>query len=138
MGMAHSADDEPIVGINVTPLVDVVLVLLVVFMVTARLIAADALPLDLPQAATGSEQQTVLSIEVGLDGAIVVNREPVADAAAVAELARGALAESPQLRAVIKADGGVPHRRVVAVMDALRSVKVDKIAFGVIDPEPTK
>lgn len=138
MAMASSGDDEPIVGINVTPLVDVVLVLLVVFIVTARLIVADALPLDLPQAASGDEQQTVLSIELGAGGETVVNREPVADEAAVKGVAARALAGAPNLRAVIKADGAVPHRRVVAVMDALRGAKIDKIAFGVRKDAPAE
>ena len=73
-GSTSGGDDEPIVGINVTPLVDVVLVLLVVFIVTARLIVADTLPLDLPTASNGTEQQTVLSIELDDGGKLVVNR----------------------------------------------------------------
>ncbi|MEM1032661.1 MAG: biopolymer transporter ExbD [Myxococcota bacterium] len=132
--MSTGAPDEPIVGINVTPLVDVMLVLLVVFIVTARLIVADALPLDLPRAAQGDEQQTVLSIELGSGGETVVNRRPVGKEADVGPLAVAALASAPELRAVIKADGAVPHRRVVAVMDALRAAKVDRIAFGVKRP----
>ncbi len=131
MGMAHAGDEEPIVGINVTPLVDVVLVLLVVFIVTARLIVADALPLDLPKAASGGEQQTVLSIELGADGQTVVNRKPVKNVDTVQAVARQMKADTPALRAVIKADGAVPHKRVIAVMDALRQAEVDKIAFGV-------
>ena len=132
-------DDEPIVGINVTPLVDVVLVLLVVFIVTAKLIASDTLPLDLPKAAQASEQQTVLSIELGADGAMVVNRDEVGTIDELGTRARDALTKDPSLRAVIKADGAVPHRRVIAVMDQLRQARIDKIAFGVTrenEPQP--
>ena len=130
-GFSRDGEDALIVGINVTPLVDVVLVLLVVFIVTARLIASDTLPLDLPKAAKTAEQQTVLSIELGPDGTTVVNRKALSSLTDLQSLAKQALARDPNVRAVIKADGAVPHRRVIAVMDALRRARVDKIAFGV-------
>ena len=60
--MASSSGDEEIVGINVTPLVDVVLVLLVVLMVTAGYIASRAIPVDLPQAATGETVPQTLAL----------------------------------------------------------------------------
>jgi biopolymer transport protein ExbD len=123
--------DSPIVGINVTPLVDVVLVLLVVLMVSAPLLASKVLPLDLPRAATGSEQQTILAVELGADGRTVVNQRPVEGDEALLDTMRQAAAADSALRAVIHADGAVPHRRVVQVMDLLRRARVSRIAFGV-------
>jgi biopolymer transport protein ExbD len=55
-GAASSSDDE-ISGINVTPFVDIALVLLIIFMVTAKYIVSQSIPVDLPEAATGQEQQ---------------------------------------------------------------------------------
>ena len=124
-------DDAPIADINVTPLVDVVLVLLVVFIVTAKLIVGDALPLDLPAASTGSEHQTVLSIELGASGETAVNQQLVQSNEELARMAADARARDPKLRVVIKADGNVPHRRVIAVMDQLRRARISRIAFGV-------
>ena len=53
----QAAGDEAIVGINVTPLVDITLVLLIIFMVTAKLIVSQAIPFDLPKGATGAVTQ---------------------------------------------------------------------------------
>lgn len=136
--MAAEASDDldaPIVGINVTPLVDVVLVLLVVLMVTAPLLAAKALPLDLPTAATAGEQQTVLAIDLAADGRIAVDDRVLEGDAALLPLAEEARGKTPGLRAVIRADGAVPHRRVVRVMDLLRKASIAKIAFGTSDEE---
>jgi biopolymer transport protein ExbD len=130
------SDDEPIAGINVTPLVDVVLVLLVVFIVTARLVVADALPLDLPAAATGGEQQTVLVVELDASGRLAANQTVLQSVDQLETVAARARAEDPTLRAVIKADGEVPHRRVIEVMDALRRVPLSRIAFGVEATRP--
>jgi biopolymer transport protein ExbD len=59
MAGSESRDDEAFASINVTPLVDIMLVLLVVFMVTARLISQSSVPMDLPRAATANVEQTV-------------------------------------------------------------------------------
>ena len=72
-GGPSGGDDDLIVGINVTPLVDVTLVLLIIFIVTARIIVTQSLPMDLPKAATGSETQTVFSIDLGATGEVAVD-----------------------------------------------------------------
>src|SRR5205814_10643934 len=100
-------------GINVTPLVDVMLVLLVIFIVTAKIIVTPAVPLDLPHAAHGEEAQVVLSVVLPVQGAILVNGAAVPDDRTLVDAARRALASDPELRAVIQADGAVPHRRLV-------------------------
>lgn len=134
MAIKSSSGDEVISDINVTPLVDVVLVLLVVFLVTAKMMMGQTLPLDLPKAATGGEQQVVLAVELGADGRTVVNGRPVADEREVGALAKEALARDPELRAVVQADAKVYHGRVVRVLDAIKVAGVARIAFGV-EPE---
>lgn len=116
-------------GINVTPLVDIMLVLLVIFMVTAQFASPTAIPLDLPKANESEEQQTVLSIELPEDGSVHVNGE-AAEAEQLEGLARKELDEDPELRAVIQADGDVSHRRVMRVMDELRAGGLTRVAFG--------
>ena len=119
-------------GINVTPLVDITLVLLIIFMVTAKIVAAPAVPLDLPRASEGRDVQVVFSILLPADGAVFVNGTPVAGLQALKDRARAALEESPDLRAVIQADGSVEHRRVIAALDAIKSAGVTRIAFGTL------
>jgi biopolymer transport protein ExbD len=130
-GGGSSSDDDLIAGINVTPLVDVTLVLLIIFIVTARIIVTQSLPMDLPKAATGSETQTVFSVELGSGGETVVDSKRVPAEDAILPLAREARAKNPELRAVIRADSAVQHGRVIRVMDLLKQAGVSKVAFGV-------
>ena len=122
-------------GINVTPLVDIVLVLLIIFIVTAKIVVAPAVPLDLPQASSGQDVQVVFSVVLPTDGRIFINGSPVADAKALEDKARKAGLENPELRAVIQADGDVPHRAVISILDALKKAGITRIAFGAL-PEP--
>src|SRR4051812_30509398 len=111
---------QPITGINVTPLVDVTLVLLIIFMVTAKLIVSPAVPVDLPKAKQTEEQQIIFSVIVAVRGPVLVDGQPVQDDAALVGRAKAALARQKDLRAVIHADGEVPHRRVIHTLDLLR------------------
>lgn len=120
-------------GINVTPLVDIMLVLLVIFMVTAKLIVSQTMPMDLPKAATGGEQQIVFSVAVNAKGEIQVDNSPVKTDAELLTLARRARTSNGEVRAVIRADAALSHGRVVRVMDLLKQGGIGKIAFGV-DP----
>ena len=137
-GGARSNDDgdEAITGINVTPLVDITLVLLIIFMVTAKMIVSQSVPLDLPKAATGSEVQVVFSLVLAADGRTQVDSRPVANDDAILPLAKDARTKNPELRAVIKADSAVPHGRVIHVLDLLKQAGVAKIAFGVTPVPP--
>lgn len=130
-GGGSSGDDDLIVGINVTPLVDVTLVLLIIFIVTARIIVTQSLPMDLPKAATGSENQVVFSIDLGATGEVAVDSKRVPNEDAILPLAREAHTKNPEVRAVIRADTAVPHGRVIRAMDLLKQAGVAKVAFGV-------
>ena len=131
-GGAKAEADEAITGINVTPLVDITLVLLIIFMVTTKIVLNQTLPLDLPKAATGTNDvQTIFSILLSADGRTVVDSNQLANDEAILPLARGAQTAHPELRAVIKADSAVTHGRVIHVLDLLKQAHVGKIAFGV-------
>ena len=135
---AQSNGQSMFSGINVTPLVDIMLVLLVIFMVTARLIVSQTLPLDLPKAATGGEQQIVFAVALNSAGEMSVDSRNVKDEQEFLRLARSARASNADLRAVIHADKSVSYGNVVRVMDLLKQGGIGKIAFGVIPtvPEP--
>ena len=124
-----------IAGINVTPLVDVMLVLLVIFIVTAKIIVTPAVPLDLPHAAHGDEVQVVFSVIVPLHGPVLVDGAALPNDEALAQKASVAIAGDPDLRAVIQADGDVPHRRVIHVLDQLRGAGITRVAFGALPVE---
>jgi biopolymer transport protein ExbD len=132
MAGASQEADEAITGINVTPLVDITLVLLIIFMVTTKIVLNQTLPLDLPKAATGtSDVQTIFSILLSADGRTVVDSNQITSDEAILPLARTAQTAHPELRAVIKADSAVTHGRVIHVLDLLKQAHVGKIAFGV-------
>lgn len=127
----QSTQGGAITGINVTPLVDVTLVLLVVFMVTARLItSSQALSVDLPRAATGAEVQAVFNVGIRSSGELVIDGVSAPDDRSVVDLARRERAKNRDLRAVIQADTAVPHGRVMRVLDLLRQAGVSKVGFG--------
>lgn len=121
--------EEMISGINVTPLVDIVLVLLIVFMVTAKMVVSPAVPLDLPEAKKGEEVQSPFVVSLPKEGGLLVHGEEIPKGDLLRR-AQEALAESPDLRAVLQVDGDVPHRDVVGVLDTLKDAGIAKIAFA--------
>lgn len=131
MASSDADDDGIISGINVTPLVDVTLVLLIVFMVTAKIIVSQGMPMDLPKAASGEEVQNVFSVELTEDGRTRVDSAAVPSDDAISELAKQAKAKNKDIRAVIRADKKVEHGRVIRVLDLLKQAGVAKIAFAV-------
>ena len=134
--MSHSSsssDTGIIAGINVTPLVDITLVLLIIFMVTASYIVSPAIKVDLPKAASGSEQsKTTLGLTLMKDGALYLNGERSSDAAVVQYIS-GELPKNPDLQAIIAADRVVPHGDVVHVIDLVKRAGVHRFAINV-DP----
>ena len=130
MAASSPQGDGLIVGINVTPMVDIMLVLLIIFIVTAKIIVTPAVPMDLPEAGHVEEVQVVLSIVVPEQGATLVDGETIHSLADLTAAAAAARARHPDVRAVISADGGVEHRRVIHTIDALKRAGLVRIAFG--------
>jgi len=131
MAAINSKVEGPIVGINMTPLVDITLVLLIIFMVTAKLIANQGVPLDLPKAATAGAVQSVFTVSIDNLGSVRVNGHSVAGRAGLGAEARRALAADPQMRTLISASQQANHGTVMQVVDSMRAVGVSKIAFAV-------
>lgn len=129
-GITSSRPGAIIEGINVTPLVDIMLVLLVIFIVTAKILVVPAVPLDLPKATTSEDVQVVMAVTVPAHGPTQLNGQAMVDDEALVLQARQLLAKQSDVRAVIQADGAVAHRRVIATMDALRRAGLSKVAFA--------
>ncbi len=132
-GGASSDDEEMISGINVTPLVDVTLVLLIIMMVTAKVIVSQGVGMKLPKASQENAQQLPLtfSVDVTADGKIFVDKLPVKTREALLTLAIAAKQTQPELRAIIRGDENVDHGNVMQVLDTLKKAKIDKVAFAV-------
>jgi biopolymer transport protein ExbD len=129
---AHTdGNDDAITGINVTPLVDITLVLLVVFMVTATYIVKETIEVDLPRAARGGETVgPTLAFVLDRDGKLFLDGAPVSkDAARTA--VRAALARSAESRALIGADRAVPHGAVVSLIDLVKTEGLNRFAIQV-------
>ncbi|MEP6654564.1 MAG: biopolymer transporter ExbD [Myxococcales bacterium] len=122
---------QTISGINVTPLVDITLVLLIIFMVTATVIVNSGIKVDLPKAASGADQvRTTLALTLTKDGTLYLNGEKSSDDAVAAYIAR-TLPATPDLQAVIAADRVVPHGQVVHLIDLVKRTGVRRFAINV-------
>src|ERR687888_1568930 len=135
MASAPQNGNGIIAGINVTPLVDITLVLLIIFIVTAKIVVSPAVPLDLPRASQSEQLQVIFSVLLPARGGVLVNGEPIADDGALMARARESVTRDPELRAVINADGAVPHRDVIHALDLLKRAGIARVAFGALPEE---
>ena len=121
--------------INVTPLVDVMLVLLIIFMVTAPMLAS-SVEVDLPEAsvATESDADEPLVVSVTADGRIVVADTPT-DLVILADRVGQMLASAGLTEVAIRGDKAVPYGTVLAVLDRLRAAGIERVGL-VMDPPP--
>lgn len=127
---------ELIQGINVTPLVDVVLVLLIVLMVTAVHAVSRALPMELPKASTGETKATApLAISIDATGALYLDGKALSSEELRTRVRQRSGAR--EASALIAADGGAAHRMVVAVIDLLRGEGITRFGINVA-PEDLK
>jgi biopolymer transport protein TolR len=135
-GGANTDDDEVISAINVTPLVDIVLVLLIVLMVTSSYLVNKSINVELPKASTGEATTPTLSISLDVAGKLYLDGTGIEEAALQQKI-HAAYAVDHDVKAVISADGRVSHAQVVAVIDLLRREKVTKFAINT-SPMETK
>ena len=120
-----------ITDINVTPLVDITLVLLIIFMVTTTYIVNPSIKVELPKAASGTEQtRTTLGLTLTKEGVLYLNGEPSDDAGLVRAIA-AELPGNPDLQAIIAADKVVPHGSGVHLIDLVKRAGVRKFAINV-------
>lgn len=132
-----SGDDDVISGINVTPLVDVVLVLLIIFMITAPVIYQSAIKVQLPKAKTGEEaQKSPLSFSLTKEGTLLWDKE-VIDWKTLAQRLSAMGPKTAEQTAVISADQATPHGTVIQLMDALRQAGLVRFALNVEAPPVT-
>ncbi len=131
--MAGSAqeNEEEITGINVTPLVDVVLVLLVIFMVTANFIVRETVEVDLPRAANGGETvQGLVNVVIDKDAKLYFDGAEVTEPQLMEQCTK-ALQKDPETRAVISADQALNYGRVMHLIDVVKGQGIAKFALNI-------
>jgi len=122
--------------VDITPLVDVVFLMLIFFMVSTSFKVASSLKLELP-ASTSHEQVTdakEVVISVNTKGQLYVQDEPVSDSALrkrILNVTKG----DPNMRAVLRADADSQYKRVVFVLDVLRQLGMGKVAIATVQPK---
>ena len=158
--MAHAGNghQNAITEINVIPLVDIVLVVLIIFMVTANLMAQPAIEMELPRADTGeSRERNQFSLLLGKDGSVAIGERRIGERSVPREMRRifdgykrqkresaraggrrlsdnqAAVMARRELTMVIQADREVTHGRIIYFIDTARKVGILKYAFNV-DP----
>jgi biopolymer transport protein ExbD len=131
-GSSLYQDDESagaITDINVTPFVDVVLVLLVVFIVTAKLIVARGVEIDKPKAATGGDVQSTLRVSVNATGELFVNGDKFASDGAAVSRIKEIAATSSKPKAIIAGDRKTAYGGVMRAIDLVQQAGITAIAL---------
>jgi biopolymer transport protein ExbD len=127
-----------IADINVTPLVDVTLVLLIIFMVTAQLIVEKdrGIQIERPKTVTGAEGKADLTVMIDAQRIVHIDGNVYPDLTMARAFVQQRTAENPDLKAVIAADVGVPHGDVMKVIDLVKRAKVKKFMLASDQAEP--
>ncbi len=132
MAQFNSHDDEIIAGINVTPLVDIMLVLLIIFMLVSSFVVKEAIEVELPHAATGSESKAEsLAIAISKEGDYFLSGKKMESFSGLEQELKLKQQANPEIQVVISADKKVYHEQVIKVVDAVRKLNIYKFAINV-------
>ncbi len=124
-------DDDVISDINITPFVDIILVVLIIFMVTATYIVAPSIKVTLPDAATGDgTEESSLGLTLAADGSLYLNGEEVSELK-LREVIRAEKARNKDVVCLIAADKTVMHGEVVGLIDLVKQEGVARFAINI-------
>ena len=131
-------DDEGITGINVTPLVDITLVLLIIFMVTATYIVKQTIEVELPRAAHGGETvNKTFALVVTKEGKAYLNGVLTDDAGLVSAVQQSR-AKGEEVQAIVGADKSATHGTVTHLLDVLKGAGVTRFAIQIEAEAPAR
>lgn len=125
----EQAGPEPVSDINVIPVIDISLVLLVILFVTAPLLSYPNLPLQLPRGGATATEDAALALTLGADGRLALRSQPARWDALEGRLA-AELARAPETLVLLRVDKTVPYREVQRLLGAAKSAGARKIAFA--------
>ena len=124
-------NDEPIASINVTPFVDIILVVLIIFMVTTPIIMKPSINVNLPKAASGEDTTpSKLNITITAEGQVMLNGE-TSDETNLETFVKDIVSKNPNAQALIAADKDVPHGKVITIIDIVKSAGITKFAISI-------
>ncbi len=127
----------PMAEINIIPLVDVVLVLLIIFMATTAFVKESGLNMKLPQAKSSEvvpQENKDLNVALSRDGGLFLDGQPIAESA-LERTMKARAARQPDTRVVIKGDENIEYKRVVRIMDMAKQSGLPKVALGTKLPD---
>jgi biopolymer transport protein ExbD len=123
-------EQDVVTGINVTPMVDVVLVLLIIFMVTASFVSDSALKVNLPKASTTESAATAsLTVTQKKNGSLYLMKEAIALETLQGRMV-GEVQRNPGVRVTLASDQGLPYGDVVKVLDIIKKSGVTRVALA--------
>ena len=132
MSLFSNNDDEIMADINITPLVDIMLVLLITFMLVSTLVDFSAIKVELPKAATGEDAKIEsIAVVVTKAGQYFVDGNLVNSFDELKAILKAKKEQNPQIQTVISADKNVSHGHVVKVIDLVRKLGISKFAVSV-------
>jgi len=127
-------NSEKRVEVNITPLIDVVFLLLIFFMVSTTFNRESELQINLPLASAGSVElpPELVEIVIAKDGSFVIAGKQLrdADASTVQKALAAAIGSERDQPVVLRADGETPHQAVITAMDAARKLGISKLTFA--------
>jgi biopolymer transport protein ExbD len=134
MGAKAGSSSDTISEINMVPLIDIILVVLIIFMVTAPALIKPSVDVNLPEASSGDETTpSLLNISITADGVVMLNNE-IVDEDAAKSLAKEEVERNADVQAVIIADRDLPYGQVIKVLDWIKSVGVKSFAVTTDKP----
>ena len=137
MNFRRRSDDD--VEVSLTPLIDVVFLLLIFFMVSTTFDHQSELNIDLPQA-SGEIQDTenkAINISIDASGQVYLNQQRLKDKTIDSLIAslKSELELTKEPQVLISADKNTPHQSVMMVMDAARRLNINKLTFAAVKPD---
>jgi biopolymer transport protein ExbD len=131
MNSANKDDDEIISNINITPMVDIMLVLLIIFMVTTTFMLMPTIPVKLPRAANVEEPPTqAFALVMNEEGKLFINGQETTPERAE-KILREAVSKNPELHGIVAADKSVLYEHVIWMIDLVRGCGVRNFALNV-------
>jgi biopolymer transport protein ExbD len=120
-------EDESEMGLNITPLIDVIFLLLIFFMVTTTFQNNEALSVDLPTASQGGkiDKQEIRELVITSDGKLHLDNKVI-----MVEALSDMLKQTPKASLIVRADTTVAHGKVVAALDAAKIAGINKISIA--------
>jgi len=127
-------EDDLITAINITPLVDIFLVLLIIFMITSTIVTQQQIPLNNPKAAhAGTKAPEAMGLTIDRNGILYLDGK-LMDSASVFRHLKHSSSINPEFQVLIAADSQLTYQKVINAIDLVRAAGINKYALKVVRP----